>query len=110
MVERGFVPPMARKRLFDREQEKKKRHRQSYLTIVLLTGFVIFFVGFNATYGRKIKVTNGAMARDLLSPLSTGANSKLRARKAWISQNSQPFVSACVKIVRGVASNLIHIN
>lgn len=94
MAERGFVPPQARKRLFHREQLKRKKTIRGLITAIALMGFLVFFVVFNIKFVNRIKKgSDTAKGGDVSfrQAVSSGSNPKLRNTKAWISQDSQPF-------------------
>jgi hypothetical protein len=87
MPEIGFVPPVARKKLQNREQRRVKDLRNNRLISLALCIAVVGFVGYNIWYIKSVrKVVRGDFA-NYGSPRSQGS---LRG-VAWISKDSQPF-------------------
>jgi hypothetical protein len=99
MTEKGFVPPVARRKLHARESKRQRETRKNLLLLILLVVFIFLFVIYNVWYIRSIPDTNQSTgdAKNFEQQVISKPK-KLRRGRAWVSQNSQPFVSETVMI------------
>lgn len=96
MTEIGFVPPVARKKLQAREQRRIHTINQNRLISLVLCAMVFSFVSYNIWYIRYVRASGKTNGEDL--PKASRKQGALRGR-AWVSQDSQPFVSAVGRVM-----------
>jgi hypothetical protein len=92
MTEVGFVPPVARKKLQVREQRRIQALHQNRLASFALCTMIFSFIIYNVWYIRWVKTSVIDDAAEYHALLGGRPQGGLRGR-AWISQDSQPFVS-----------------
>jgi hypothetical protein len=95
MVERGFVPPAAKRKLAARENKRRRESRKTFILLALVVTFGLLFIVYNVRYIRRSRSAEKALGKAEigLRQVLSESSSKLRGGKAWVSQNSQPFVS-----------------
>lgn len=93
MKERGFVPPVARRKQARRMIQRRAESRRNYLFSTLVICFGGTFLAYNIWYFRRTRATSIELAAPDSQSHQILRDTKLRGGRAWISQNSQPFVS-----------------
>jgi hypothetical protein len=99
MAETGMIPPVARRKLMMRERKKQLENRRN-ITLLLLLAFAASFAFYNMQYIRGLKAANNAIKSvedvEKISFEAPKTDTKLRRRRSWVTQDSQPFVCPTV--------------
>ena len=109
MAEHGsFAPPVARRRMHERDMHQRKQAQANLCFLIALLLFFFLFLYFNFSYIRRVK--SASDAKKITSNLEIAefpdiryfdeSGGKLRgSHTTWVSPDSQPFVRPAFSIL-----------